>query len=511
MCRKGFLGLLICVMATAVCHDVFAYSFNGSISDVPADTPNVYDVINIESAGLFRNDGEIYVRDFNVSAGSQIIIENYGAIHVENYNLAPGAVITQLVSSNESAKPIDNLSDFNVVVIDGKDISLRQISELANGATKVKFKDVKINVDGAFTPTDVNVEFSGVVKLNFESGDLLPEDGVIFSNIINNGRIQIMTNNSNEMFAWDAYESNGVIYAKQTRKPGYENLVEPDVETFVGNLRGDSDNNKLLDKLDGASSVEEINNILSRSGRTNPILLMTGVDMLNRAIMFDIPNASDEMGVSVRPMALISDKADFMGVRVNGNVNIGDGFSIGLHAHGGKLKYSSSIDKYDAMLFGGGIGANYDDGFLVLRVLSGVTVARFDIDAVYDNGNTYKTPTGLGIYNAADVGARFDITDNIFVIPSIGATAIYNKVADSKERDFNANIGADFGYGTSAYDLRYDWALRTRAYIDGSVGGGVRMSVMSEIDGIGGDVSVMHVIDNDLSFTEISAAVHVLF
>ncbi len=469
------------------------------------------DSMDVDTGGILTNYGQIDVTNFILCPGCDLDIENYGKMDVDNFVISDNSTVRQIISSSGSAKRIDNLENFEVVITGASGLSLQNLSDVSNRARSVCFEDVSLDVDGAFLPENATVEFRDTITLNLKSDAALPADGLIFKNVVNHGRIVVNSENTDPMYVWRVVQDMRAINIRFVRETNYAKFMDPELGTFLNSLRYNPRGYRLVSRLDRASNMAQINNLLSQSAYTNPIKLMRGVAGFNADIMFDMPDVLDSNYGAVRPLVLTSGDSILYGARVGAMFNIGDKFAVGVHGHAGYMDYADGMDEYWAHIFGGGVNLNFNDEFIIARMMAGVTMAKFDVDAVYHNGRVIDAPIGYGAYATGDFGIQLHLPHNIFMVPTIGFDGVRNSVADMVDNNFRLHVGGDFGIDCGAYDVRYRYALRGRTYSNGDVGYGARVAVNSDTDDIGGDVSIMRVRHDDITFTEYSAMIRISF
>ncbi len=501
-----YTGISYSLLFIIMCGGAHAYTVD---SDAVFKDENY----TVPFGGTFINYGEIDVTNFYLCPGCSVDIINYGIINADNFIVPSDAAVRHVITSNETAKNIGGFVGFDTIVRDGNNLSLTSVAHASDGAGHVIFENVSLDIDGPFLMDGTIAEFRDMVTLNFNSMTDLPDDGVIFKNLINNGRIVIKAPNTDSMYAWRVNEDipRGIISVNKIRETDYTRFMAPDLGNYLNSLRGDVRNDEFMSRLDNAANMDEIESILSHSAHTNPMKLMDAISGVNNSVTFNMVDNFAGRSAYLRPMVLINDTSILYGVRTGVGFNVMDKLNVGVHAHAGYMDVMGELDEYAANMFGGGLHLNWNDEFIIARMMMGATVVNFDIDSVYDNGHVFESPTGVSIYSAGDVGANIRMPYNIFVTPTVGFDNVRDSIADSDRNNFRMNVASDLGIDCAVYDIRYRYAFRTRVYSNGDIGYGLRVTVNSDADNIGGDASIMQIQHDDVTSTEISAMVRISF
>ncbi len=465
------------------------------------------DKLYLKSSMHILNDGWFMADDVYVDSGHDIEIEN----HSENMKLgtihADGSSVVQLITSNNSVTDIG--ANLDIVVRDATDVSLNKLLDISDGVKNITFKNSDLYMDEFVNFENIEITFLNDVNIILRSvADVV--DTPVFHGVLDTAPLTITAKDINPMFALQPYNINGTVYVRIVRETDYTRFMDEDVGAFLNSLHVVDNASKFMREMNAAQDMNEIHNVMRRGVYTNPILLMRGVRALHANMMFDLPNKIDN-AITIRPFTIFGDNENTYGVRGGAHVAFGDNMSVGVHVHMGQMHWNDEINEYSSNMFGGGINLNWDNDRIVGRGAIGVTMATFDIDAVYDNGEIYDAPIAHAFYAGGDLGARFMLSDDMEIIPFIGVTGDSGHIANSSDSDFDANAGADFGFNGAAYDVHYRYSLRGRVSVNGEIGVGGRIALSSDVDGIAGDVSFMRVTNNDATFNEVSLMLRMSF
>lgn len=445
---------------------------SGSINFVSSGT------INVEEGAVI--DGVV-----NVCDNCVVYVKNNGQINA-SYNLGTGASVVQIVDSVDSVQPIGTLENYDVVINSDTTISL----DTVRGKIPLAGRIIIDNTDIVLSDADVkdlgmNLELRGDVNVYLRGGftdNRLP----ILSNVSGDAVVRVVGADVDPMFRAQAVVRDNALYLDLVRNTDYEQIFpDSDLGVFINSLRQDGSASDLINALDRATTFDELQDIMSESVRFNPVDMMVPVRNINYMVLGQM--GTFKPGIGIRPIALFSGDYDAYGAMIDVAGRVND-FSFSLSVYAGSMNVASEMDVYESALYGGNVHIGYNYEHLFARAIFGMTLARFDIGDVYDGGDIVNNPTGFSIYSAADLGARFDFSNNFYVAPFVRAGYEWYQVGEENDSDALFGMGLDFMRTDDDYDVQYEYGARVSATLNGIFDATARISFVFEPDGTAGHI-----------------------
>ena len=452
----------------------------------------------------------------HVVMGRSLTIQNAGTFSGA-IELEKGAELTQMITTDADITRI-NVADnaaYDILVRSDDKLSLDSIVALGNGSNvnQIKLDGGVFSVDNIDNIRGVNLRFYNHVELflNDVSG---VQDGVVLAGMHWDDAsvtVHLDVDSHDPMFSLSAYVSDDKLMLERIRNTNYSYILDNALGEFLDDLRESGLDTKLLDMLDSAQSMAELNAIMARSARINLINLMRPiriVDMyMQNSAVFDAP----ESGISVSPMYIGADGMDIFGVRGNIFARFSDRFTMALDGYVARGSYENDLDDFDMDVYGGNFAAEYDASIAFVRGLFGVTHAAFDIGPVFNGTGMAWDPDGYSLYGFADVGHKFTIMRDIYVAPFVGVGSRDERILDGHYTDTFARFGTDAGITADNGDLRYDYTLRLHTTDAGDMACDVRMSVWSVFDAAGMHIAAGIINHDDITAYTVSAGLRFQF
>lgn len=460
--------------------------------------------INITRSVLIENGGEIH-SNFNICNNCDVRIQNFG-VYDASVTLGSDATVTQVITNSGDITRLNNIGvNYDVYLENTQDILnwADVISNTSGAGGQYTFDDAKIHVDSIVAIN--NIVLNGIV---YVYTDTMPEtDTMVFGNATGNGTVRVVYNGNDPVHLLEAYNSGGNVFVRVTRSSDYAQILNNGGNSNSGNilneLRQKSPNDKLIEKLDSAQNINEINHIISQSVKFHPIKLMRPIKTMTLHKTLEIMHIDQDDGFGVMPFGLFSNDMSVFGVEPNLHINISDNFKMKLFGHISNLKYSDDINEYSAAVYGFGTDVVYllpYNNFV--RALGGAVLSSFNSGKVFNGNKTTENPNGFLCYGAAEFSHKFVIGDNNYIAPFAIVGGDYVTVLDGKDADLYAGSGVDVGTVFETDGLKYSYDLRGVLRTDGSVGGNINMSVWSVTDDAGADFTFGTMYDktNGLSY-----------
>ncbi len=453
-------------------------------ADIVVNNLNIVKSVSLENAGTIN-------AKINVCDGCNVKIRNSGVIG-GSFNLGDGATITQIINGPDDITSLGLDGEYDVLVHSTDKISFSELMRVSVSADKVVLDDANVILDNKGVARTNNngpyIEIVGDVVFYLNSADGM-NGRPILSNVYGDGRIFVYTNDDNPLFAVSAYTDNGNVYAALRRETDYYKILKNKTGNFLNSLRTYSPDDNLLRVMDGATTMDELNNIMSRSVRLNPIKLMRPIRLFNsfNALNF---SAKDDMVVSATPIYAFSDNFYIYGASVAAGIDIGDKINISANVHSGVMEYADDINEFAANLYGANIGVNYTGNKIIFNNLVGFTMAEFDSGPVFDGDGVVINPHGNDLYFESEFGRRFEFGDKLSVSPYLGISGDFATVADSDDLTVDAYAAMKMTYEICTGDISYKYNLHARAFTNGEINFMASMEFWSDADNAGGEFGI---------------------
>lgn len=514
------VGLAVCRPAFSsvnyIDHDRTGDDFNMSADTTIAENAMVFvENINVHGNVALDNRGLIY-GDIRVGNDSVLNFRNSGQMIGNIFLDGLGASLVQLVSQRADMNEMSTDSNYQVYVHDADRLPLNDVLNFASNADKIILAD-SIFVVGHDDIARMRVrrpeiEIRGRVAIDVGDMSEISLDAPLLSNMsFDGGVVYLYADDVSPIYSVTGTVENGNLYAAVTRRTDYGNIFDNAVGRFLDALRANNPNDALLAAMDNAASIDDINRIMARSARINPIQMMRPIGLLNLSETITAGAPVRDSFVAVRPLVVAN--GDF----ILGATNLVAGFrltntvSVDVSAYAGMMTADDDLDSYDARLYGGNIALRYSGKLLFVGAVVGATVADFTADYIFDGAGAVDSMRGHSLYGGVDVGHRYDFSSRAYAEAFVGAAANYSFVADWSAHDAHPHAGIGAGYRYEIMGIAYDAGLRGRAHAAGGIDAGLNVGFESVFDGFGGYAYVGIVRDRDTSAYRISITAKQLF
>jgi len=467
-------------------------------------------IINVIGSVLIENGGEIH-SNLNICNNCDVSIQNFG-VYDASVTLGSDATITQIMTNSADVTRLNNIGvNYDVCIRNTPDVLNWNdiVNNTSGSGGQYTLSDAKIHMDNIIAINDVALD--GIV---YVYTDTMPDtDTMVFNNPSGDGTVRVVYNGDDPLHFLEAYKSGGNVFVRVTRSTDYARILDNTSNTSNSNnnqqgnilneLRQESPNDKLIEQLDSAQSINEINHIISQSVKFHPIKLMRSIKTIYSHKTLEIMHIDQYDGFGVMPFGFFSNDMSVFGVEPNLHINISDNFKMKLFGNISNLKYSDDINEYSAAVYGFGTDVVYllpYNNFI--RALAGAAFSSFNTGKVFNGNKTTKNPSGFLGYGVTEFGHKFTIGDNNYVSPFVMMGGDYATVLNSKDADLYAGSGVNVGTVFEIDGLTYSYGLRGVLRTDGSVGGNINMSVWSAMDDAGADFTFGTMYDktNGLSY-----------
>ena len=451
---------------------------------VYVEAPDIY----ITDSLLLDNAGTI-IGNINVCQKCQLDIINSGELNVV-FSVADGAIVNQIISNKAHMVSIDLDSGLNLTVQDMPDaVSFTDILNVSGDADVITFRNTNVIWDSpGFITSNVKFEENVVLRVT----DSMKIIGVpLIDNVSVVGNLTIDADINNPMFEVVPCVDNGTMYLGLVRQTDYTKFMDYDVGYFINSLRYDAYADSFIDALDGAQSVDVINEIMAESVRMSPINMMDVVRVFN---MFDANDFGNDLGVGAT--YILGDDFNLYGGGLIGRFGLTD-LEIGASMYLNLFDATDKYDEYNGKMFGAKIYTKYNFDNMLFRGLIGGNITKFNLDNIFDGKTSVNNPDGKSIYGSMDLLYKFYDDNSVYAFGYAGTYYGWASILENKVTDNFGRFGAEVGYTHEIMGLRYNYSLNFGVTTDVDLMFGVRARYQSVIDSIGAHASI-DFIDNKI-------------
>ena len=455
--------------------------------------------INIAKAVNINNKGVI-TGLVQICRGCDVNIENSGFINAV-FDVPNGSMVNQIIHDESDINLLGITNNFQIKVENSERISLSKLKSISNLADKIIINDSGLDLGSKLEDTKAfppNMELRGNITLYIDDLSIF-DDKPVLSNVSGNGTIIVKSDEVNPLYRFSSFVSDNNLYISMLRDTDYVKILDDKIGSFLNEIRLKNPSDKLLGALDNAQSMSEIKDLISKSVRLNPIRLMDAVRTFNT---FEVNKfASDINGLGFSPMFIFSNSFNISGATADVGYSFTKDLRIGVSGYAAKINFADNIDEYEGFLYGGNIRISYKNGFILSRILAGLTQANFKIDSIFDGETALTNPEGKSFYSFGDIGVNFDVLSNLSISPFIRIGLNSAEIANATDTGVLTGIGTDLFLMTDTYDIKYKYGINISAYTNGIVNAMFQVDMMSVADGAGGNIQLGIVCDEFENFS----------
>ena len=465
------------------------------------DSVMIQGSVQIENRGMFHSD--IVVCD-----GCYLYVKNSGDFTAK-VQLGNNAQVIAVVAELADISNLNIDSEYSVLVSGADGISLGDVVENFSEANRIILNDSFVDITGLNLESDISIELDGNVSFYLDDLTEFYAAGIL-ENLSGCGTVTFLDNSTDSMFVDVGIVKDGVIEVHREREKNYVRVLGNDKRAMLLNrLRTSKANDNLFAALDTAQDRAGLENIMRHSVHFNSDVLVSAGRMLNMGLMI---NNSMTNKLDIRPFGLFADDFIAYGLDVGAAYNFDSRLKIDGRIRTGELKYRSEIDAFNAWFNGIRIAAEYQfpkDDFINIS-FQGIKIKTDINEVLYDN-KFISNPDVLSGVATFDYGWNLNLSDSIFVRPQVGITAYLDKVAAEIEFNWSGRAGAEFGYSFESLGLRYDYGILTEVGTENQYSVLGRMSVWSEFDMAGGQISIGALQTRNVKAWQLSVGVNIGF
>ena len=475
------------------------YTYNTNTSNV--ETFNDYRVFvkegvevsakgsgNIKTQGLgptyLYNSGTINgTIDTN---GYNLFVYNTGTIS-GGITTVNGGNIIQIVQSNAEMTHFDVIGGNYQVRINGvQNIDFGVINDINANTFYIKNSTIIVNNLSDLETWSQNVELEGPVCLIVKNIDSDNSEITIDNISFGIDKLDVQFTNINSTHAvTKEYKAGSLIITTERvtdsnliYKSG-DNKAEGDV---LEQIRNNNKNDKLIDALDNATDLNDINNIKNKSYRFNHGILLRPIKMLNNITIVNPVN--EDEGVGINTFYVFSNTIKDFG----GDVYVGHRYedlylNLGLNIN--SFTYENNLNEFSGLSYGLNIKAKQKLNDFWLDGITGVALTKYKADYITDDNTIKKDPLALSGYGKTSFGYDFNLMTGFVLSPFVGVSYQRYHVADINDTDLNVFSGGNIKYSFDTDGIKYEYSVNASVTNNGELASTIKVGFLSITDGAG--------------------------
>lgn len=456
----GFALCYTCVFGTASAEYITS-NIAGDILYIAEDTiisPDVsmdFNAINIVAPLYLQNQGRIF-GDIIICDNCRTYIRNsgtiYGDIHVGN-----DANLIQVITSADDITPLNVFYPHELLIYRAKDMDWNNITESAYNISTITIVDSVIYLSPemrlAMRNEYPSIEIMGENEIHLGT---IVEELPILHNISGDGKITLYVDNLNPLYVAQAVIRDGNMYADIVRETDYLKILGADTGMFLNNLRTQNPSDKLLQKLDAAPDMPEINHILNKSMRINTRRLNYPLKTLSRHMR---TNNSGAQPLHAQPFVIFGSNISAYGARAGITLHPSSALRLSINANATTMGFSDGIDDFSGNAIGMNMAALYSHDKIYTHMNIGASKAYLETPILKTHNGTGRNPRGSNAYADIDFGRRLNVNPNMGVTPFVGLSGEYTYVLNT-DYDLATRFGIIAEYKYTATELEYAFGVR---------------------------------------------------
>jgi hypothetical protein len=490
---KKYLGpfLSLCVFSDAL---GYTYISNAYVDTFPDNNIEVKSGVQISPSG---SDG-IKTKEFGPT-----YLHNYGSINGtidtngNNLFVYNTGTINGTINGGNVEQTVDSAAAMTKINVVGGNYKIK-----INNAQNIDFNLIN-NIDANFEITQSSIVVNNISDLNTwdKNVDLGKNVCLIINNIdssdseitidnINSGKenLSVQLKNTDGLHAVRLENIGGNLVLKIVRATDYniiyqnKNVAENSV---LEQIRKNNPNDKLINALDNANTIDEINNIKNNSYRYNHSILLRPVKMINNFVLSDVGHEND--GVIINPFYVFSDTVKDVGA----NMNVGHLFNnlyLNLGVNINSFSYVDDINDFSGMSYGLDIRAKQKISDLWIDGIAGLSLTKYKADYITKEDVLESDPLGVSGYGKVSVGYDFHLSSGLLLSPFVGTSYEKYSVADVDDSDLDVLGGGNVKYEFEVDGIKYNYAVMGSVTNNEDIYASVEIGFTSVLDGIGASV-----------------------
>ena len=266
---------------------------------------------------------------------STLSVDNNRDLQIQNTNLGTfntnvvlgtSSTVTQVIHSASDITELTGIGvGYGVLIADTTDIlNWTNIVGVTSGATGFTLKDAEIRINDISGINNVTINNDVIVYTN----TIPNSDTLLFANVSGDGNVYVVPDNLDSLYSVETHRVGADMFIHLVRSTDYARVLNNDTGRFLNILREKSPSDKLFKKLDSAKTVGELNRVISKSVKTNPIKLMQPVRMMYSHKMLETMHIEDDTNLGIALFSVFSDDIFSIGLRPNTNIKISDDLRV---------------------------------------------------------------------------------------------------------------------------------------------------------------------------------------
>lgn len=477
-----------------ILHDNTIINQNASLN-----LDELYFASSLWLQNMGRINANIYVCD-----GCDAYIINSGTIN-GTFVPATESNLVQIITSKHEAAPIA-AGGYSAQINGATDLTLNNLMPVATSADSITLSGATIYYSpitdrcGSWILSGENMIILKPDELPSQSGEIL-----LLPNVSGNGTLRVMLTENDTLHAAKTYIRNNNIYFYLERESDYNKILDDtDEGNFLNGIKTDTPDDKLLQALDQAQTPGEIQTIMQKSFRLNPIRLLMPIRAFNntRRSEYMIQDSGPEIHGNIG--YTISGDTTIYSSGAHAVLPVGRAFRLSLGADYGYIDGADSYNDFTGDLYGGHASLQYMSQRLFLNTDAGITNAKFEVPGILNNGTITSEANGRTIYSDADMGVRFS-TAKLSAIPYIGIKYTQDKILNFRATEYATHIGAMLSYDMCTNcDMSYKYSLHISGATNDNISATANIAAWSAIDQAGLNASIGISREEDITYYKIS-------
>lgn len=435
--------------------DVDAYGDSlilGTDTVITTGTNISFTDIYFQNSAHVQNHGNI-TGTIHICDDCDIHFSNSGQISA-NFVYGTNATLTQIVRTpNDTTNISNSATDYAIHVSNARDINLNELYKIGQNTTKITIHNSELLLTAPTTNTPLKppIELSGENTIKLEYATL--SDIKILANVIGDGTIGVIYTSAPPLYTATTYVKNGDVWLHMTRETDYAKILKNKTGNFLNKLRINNPQDRLLQKLDAATSMPQIEHTLHNSMRINTDKLKYPLRTISNHL-YSLDNT--EYTTRLYPFLIRGSNIDSAGIYTGMNLRLSSGAYASFGIASGTMYFSDTIDDFEGEYIGAGASAEYDISMAFVRLYIDITKANIKAPLLITGSHDAQS---ILAHAGLDIGKRFNITKSLTFSPFVGISQEYAHVFNSA-MNYVAHAGIKTGHTHTTTDIRYDYNLQ---------------------------------------------------
>ncbi len=287
--------------------------------------------------------------------------------------------------------------------------------------------------------------------------------------------------------SFEAHSGDVSLYL--VRETNYEVVFNDPRGSFLGNIRSNNPNDKMLLAMDRAINMNEVNSIMNSSYHFNPMILMNPIKTITRSNLLDSFTDITDSEAGAKFDYILSDKINNFGTHVyidNKYENLS--FRIGVNLN--SFSYGDDLNEFTGLVYGLDIRAKQYIDDLWVDGLIGINRTDFKTDNIYVNENISNNPNGISEYLRLNVGYDYTKIPEFVFVPFVGFMLQRYEIMDFSDTDLNLHTGIMAKYDFIMDGIKYEYGANIATDEKAFWNIGFNIGFLSVVDEAGVSVSI---------------------